>query len=507
MEEFDDIFMRRYQGRRWLLCHGEYAGVERFATAEAQRILQRHLAYVLTTAHAANACKQADAHLFISGTAHSNSLVRELAESGRILIPDKPDSYALACFESPWRAGAKVLVAAGSDPEGALHAVADLGSNEFFFNILRQSRSNEFIDSCWGTPTALERMTPFARSESPRVAERGIWSWGYVIADYRRFLDNMARLRMNMITIWNDHPPLNAAEVADYAHSRGIKVVWGFHWGWGVGNFDMANSGHVDRLRRSVIEKYEEHYAHLPHHGIYFQTATEVHDTDKDGVPIAKLACDMVNRVGGGLLERHPNLKIQFGLHASSIMENYRYMEALDPRITLTWEDAGVIPHSYSAYTEMYGRDGKTPHPLGSVEATIAYSLKLAKLRGGKEFALVPKGFSKLRWDTEFENHGPFILGERDAAYARRRLMEKQAAWGHTNGLWLANHAQAARYFQAILDAGVQRVLATALVEDGLFEAAIEPAVALFANMLWNPYADGADLVRQANSVYYKEMA
>lgn len=507
MEEFNHIFKRRYAGRRWLLCHGEYAGVERFATAEAQRLLQRHLGYVLSVARADTSCKQADAHLFISGTARSNALVRELAESGSISIPDKPESYTLACCPSPWREGAKLLVAAGSDPEGALHAVADLGSSELFFNILRRADNNTFLDSCWGTPAALERLAPFARSESPRVAGRGIWSWGYVIADYRRFLDNMARLRMNMITIWNDHPPLNAEEVADYAHSRGIKVVWGFHWGWGIENFDMADPGQVEHLRRCVIEKYEQHYAHLPHDGIYFQTATEMNDTEKGGVPVAKLACDMVNRVGGGLLERHPDLSIQFGLHASSIMENYRCMEALDPRITLTWEDAGVIPHSYSAYTELDSRDGKTPHPLGSVEATIDYSLKLARLRGGKEFALVPKGFTFIRWDTEFENHGPFILGEREAAYARRRLMEKQAAWSHANGLWLANHAQAARYFRAILDAGVQRVLATALVEDGLFEYAIEPAVALFANILWNPYADGAELVRQAHSVYYKEMA
>jgi hypothetical protein len=41
-------------------------------------------------------------------------------------------------------------------------------------------------------------------------------------------------------------------------------------------------------------------------------------------------------------LEKYPDLDIQFGLHATSILDNYTCLEELDSRITITWEDAGV---------------------------------------------------------------------------------------------------------------------------------------------------------------------
>lgn len=42
----------------------------------------------------------------------------------------------------------------------------------------------------------------------------------------------MACMRLNQLTLWNDHLPLNAADIIAYAHSYGIEVIWGFAWGW-----------------------------------------------------------------------------------------------------------------------------------------------------------------------------------------------------------------------------------------------------------------------------------
>ena len=63
---------------------------------------------------------------------------------------------------------------------------------------------------------------------APQVRRRGLWTWGYVIYDYRRYLANMARLKLNEIVIWNDYAPLNAAEVVACAHDLGIRVIWGY---------------------------------------------------------------------------------------------------------------------------------------------------------------------------------------------------------------------------------------------------------------------------------------
>ena len=119
-----------------------------------------------------------------------------------------------------------------------------------------------------------------------------------------------------------------------------------------------------------------------------------------------------------------PNGKNGMNFYAS-------YLEELDPRITITWEDAGLIPYSYNPVTDY---DPETPSKYNwpeSVDETIEYSKKLAMMRGNREFAMVPKGFTSLRWQSEFENHGTFILGERSARYCRNRLDQRQARWDY----------------------------------------------------------------------------
>ena len=43
----------------------------------------------------------------------------------------------------------------------------------------------------------------------------------------------------------------------------------------------------------------------------------------------------------------------------------------------------------------------------------------------------------------------------------------------------------------------------TGLVEDGCFEEKIQPGVALFAQMLWNPHRSDTQLLLEASSAYY----
>lgn len=40
----------------------------------------------------------------------------------------------------------------------------------------------------------------FELNSRPAVKNRGIWTWGHVIYDYRSFIDNMVMLKLNTAT-------------------------------------------------------------------------------------------------------------------------------------------------------------------------------------------------------------------------------------------------------------------------------------------------------------------
>ena len=69
---------------------------------------------------------------------------------------------------------------------------------------------------------------------------RSIFTWGHSINNFREYIDNMARVRLNEVIIWNDYVPINIDEIVEYAHSYGISVVLGYSWGWReIGNKAM----------------------------------------------------------------------------------------------------------------------------------------------------------------------------------------------------------------------------------------------------------------------------
>ncbi|MFH1005923.1 MAG: hypothetical protein V1800_00285 [Candidatus Latescibacterota bacterium] len=499
MSDLPSSFKRRHEGTRWRVLYGSYEPVEQFALHELQRMLQRYLPYVIRVESSQADLGDHEDHLLLIGTASNNPGIRSLVEQGKVSVPDRPEGYGIGCLQSPWNPNRRIIAIAGHDAAGVQHGVMHFGAE------ILGVRHGE--DDPKKKRDVFDRMPDFGVKEAPRIQNRGIWTWGYAIHDYRRFLDNMARLRMNMLTLWNDCPPVNISEILHYAHSRGIRIILGFHWGWGTTGIDLTDDAHIQLLKKAVLENYQQHYAHLPHDGIYFQTLTETSEKTVKNQSIAGLACNLVNNIGRALLQKYPDLAIQFGLHATSIRDHYTCLEALDPRITLTWEDAGVIPYSYDPVAQ---HDPNKPHVFQgpkSVDETIAYSKKLAAIRGGREFAMVPKGFTCIRWETEFENHASFILGERSMRAARDRLCERQPRWDTVNGLWMRNYPDAQRFFREILGTGTRKVTATALVEDGMFEIRIQPAIALLAHILWNPDEDEKMLPQLALSSYYRESA
>lgn len=496
----------RYPGTRWRLVIGSYDGIEQFAADELQRTVQLFQPYVLPVNLAAEAPYAADDHLILVGSAANNPLIAELVKRKLVAIPDQPEGYAVACLPSPWKADRKCLVVAGRDASGVLYGVEDFCASVLGRHTApRQGLPQIVPEVSARMRESFDNMPEFSLADYPRIQRRGLWTWGYVIYDYQRYLDNMARLRMNTLIVWNDEPPLNSRQFVRYAHDRGIQVIMGFHWGWGRADLDISNREHCEMIRREVVDRYRRQYQPLGIDGIYFQTLTEHTETQIGGRSVAAVATDWVNHIAQGLFEIDPKLYIQFGLHATSIRGHYADLAGLDTRISIVWEDAGVLPYSYSPTDAHSGMESAPSAEWGTIETTLAYSRKLATFRPGAEFALVPKGWICLRWQDEFEHHDSFLIGRRRREWIEQRRRERQVRWDFVNTQWLLHYGQAARFYREILACKPARMLAAGLVEDGMFEHAIPPSVALFGQTIWNPNRPDAEILEQAMSPYYRD--
>jgi len=488
------MFPPRYTGTRWAIVYGSYSGIEQTALDTLQRSVQQYFPYVIAI-HPSNApLPEEDTNIILLGTPQSNPMIAELLARGLLSAPTAPEGYSLCCADSPWHEGTRMLIIAGADAKGVLNGVHDLDARVLSVEVTPLSPTKTARET-------FDTMTDFTINEAPAVQNRGIWTWGYVIYDYRGFLENMARLKMNTLVVWNDIPPVNIVQILEYAHSRGIKIIMGFPWGWG--DFELPQLLEPEtrsKIKADILKHYQEYYRHLDIDGIYFQTCTEHYEKFLDGRSTAAITCEWVNEVAHEFYAIQPDLDIVFGLHATSISERYVDYGDLDPRVTIMWEDAGTLPYTYGPEITRPGNFERN-----TFSDTLAYSKQLVNFRAANtHFAIVPKGWMCLRWDTEFEHHGPFILGERSQEFIKARLAERQPNWDRHNNLWLSLYPYAAQFYREILAEHPSQMTVTGLVEDAMFEARIQPSVAIFAETLWNPLQSDAEILRQALSPYYQ---
>ena len=210
------------------------------------------------------------------GTATDSPWVRELGTA-----PTHPEGYAILVRDGN-------VYVAGADEKGLLYGCVDLYA-KYFTPLEYPQKGGKYYQNPFSAP-----LPDFELVSHPSVSRRGIWTWGHVIFDYKRFFDNMLRLKLNEITIWNDVAPLNAKEIMDYAHDLGIKVVWGYAWGWDTNCKEIP----LDKLcdsSRQIFETFEREYAPLGVDAIYFQSLTETAQTEKNGLLIADEVTKFVN--------------------------------------------------------------------------------------------------------------------------------------------------------------------------------------------------------------------
>ena len=416
-------------------------------------------------------------------------LISQLCELGLLTRSNKSESYSIYVGKHPKGEG-ELIAIAGADGSGVLYGCVD------FIN--RYCGSELWMDGYLWKADRFDRpfdkpLRPYRSASAPAIAKRAIWTWGHVIYDYREFFKNMALLRLNEIVIWNDHVPFNASDVVDYAHSLGIKVVWGFAWGWSTKCEELAlrfDRATLESIKQSVIETYERDYAGAGGDGIYFQSFTEMSREEVGGKSVAELVTELVNETASELLSRYPELHIQFGLHATSVKSRLDVIAKVDPRIYIVWEDCGAFPYAYRT------------HETENSDQMLALTEALISLRGENErFGAVLKGMLNLDWMNFEHFDAAYILGERSREYIRERSAAKDKIWKTVQGGWIRN-AELVRRTVAIM-AKNQDAVVEALVEDAMLEDKIAFPVALFAELLWDPSADTARLIEEISKFPY----
>ena len=407
-------------------------------------------------------CPEATLKIYI-GTKENNKKIAELST----VELTKSEEYSISVKEN-------YIVIEGFDDAGVLYGVMD------FYNhyLIKQKYYQSF-------GFKIESPLPeFSLVSAPDVVERGIWTWGHVIYDYKHFLENMAKLKMNSIIIWNDFVPFNIKEILDYAHELCIKVILGYTWGWDQRCREISLST-LDTMSGEIFEKFEKDYSGLDIDGIYFQTITELNEEHIEGVLVAEAVTNFVNRTSALFYSKYPELLIEFGLHATSVKNRLEYIGKVDKRVRIVWEDLGAFPFAYGS------------EQVGDFDETLALALRTATLRGEDDnFGIVPKGMTCLNWQEFKHPIGAQNYGVSSKAMKENRITRKKRSWRHSLAGWMINGEYSLKMYQELIRAKNGNLSINVLVEDGMFEEEIMYQVALFSEMIWNSKADYNDLVR-----------
>jgi len=448
--------------KKLAIIYGQNVGdMQRLAVKQLTEILLDHTMEYPVCVEYGSSMDVSDFLCMYVGTRESHPYIRE--HGGR--QPVHPEGYAISVKNG------EVIIEGGGDA-GVIYGVMDF-YNKYLLKLEYPHHPGLFV-----LPVFEKDLPDFELSSEPKIKDRGLWTWGHVIYDYRGYIDNMMKLKLNTLIMWNDFAPMNAKEIIEYAHERNIRVIWGFAWAWDTNclAFDVDK---VKASRGEILEKFEKEYGDLSVDGIYFQSFTEVNVEYIGGKLIAEAVTEFVNETAALFFEKYPDMEIQFGLHAESVRNRLEYLKKVDPRIRIVWENCGAFPFSY------------IPKDVENFDETCGFVREIAHLRGENErFGAVTKGLVKLNW-SEFKHlEGPQYIGVSSDWMAKNRIERKHKIWKYIQAYWLAYADKAQEMVRLMQQEKQGDLCVTALVEDGMFEKEIMYPAALYAEMLWDAEAD-----------------
>ena len=469
--------------KEWKICYGTYRGAEKQAVNLMSALMEQYTGRVPSVMAAASVSEECPMeNVVVLGTPEDNPWVKRHCENP---CNGHKEGYVIDIRST--EAG-NTLMIAGNTGAGVLYGAADLIAKYLPEKAITSEKApNLNSPGMFSTPFC-QPMPEFHRESAPAFRQRGIWTWGHCIFDYRKFFRNMSLLKLNEIVLWNDFLPVNAAEVVEYAHSLGIRVIWGFAWGWDVDckSFcirDAFDPEKVHAFGQKILAYLQKEILPSGADGIYFQSFTELTTDTLDGVNIAQAVTAWVNGVAAEIYAEYPEMEIQFGLHASSVKEHLDYMKEVDKRIQIIWEDCGAFPYAYS------------PEAIENDEETQALTKEITVLRGPDEaFGAVLKGMTTLYW-PEFQHlKGAFVLGESTEKTVDAVAAERTASWKYFQAKWMKNAEYFRKTAALIADATQGKANMQMLVEFGAFEKQIPFPAAFAAEAFWSPELSSEEL-------------
>ena len=402
----------------WKILYTNYQGPEKRAVEFLYRemggwLLREPGIYAIHTM----ACEQAvtsanaDTNLVVLGCLRENAILRRFIQTSEV----PTNGYCIRVLDNPDATEKQLVLIAGDTPSAVLYGAID------FIDLAVPEMTPELGNGLrFPNRTLREKLPQYQRVSAPQTATRSVFCWGHTINDYREFIENLARLKLNEVMLWNEFPPLNAQEVVDYAHSWGVKVVWGFSWGWSTGGCQDITPEKLAELGDRIVEQWREVWRPLGGDGIYFQSFTETKQDTTNGVPIAESAVSLVNETAGRIWREAPGLRLIFGLHATSVRNKLEVIAKTHPDLCILWEDCGGFPY--------LGHAAPTP------EDDLPFTQRLLEQR--QRMGLVFKGQMMMEWQRFAHQAGPYVLGKASAQTIEHDARLVEPAWHHLKALW-----------------------------------------------------------------------
>ena len=179
-------------------------------------------------------------------------------------------------------------------------------------------------------------------------------------------------------------------------------------------------------MKDGIVEYFKENYLNAKGDGIYFQSFTETNVENKEGIIVAEAVTKLVNSVAEEIFRLAPDIAIQFGLHATSVKSHLEFLEKVDGRLEIVWEDCGCFPYHYHPTTA-------TPDALAE---TLDFTKKIMALRDYGKTGLVYKGMMTMDWDNFAHQAGPYVLGRTSGELIKNDIDMLTPMWRYFQTQW-----------------------------------------------------------------------